>query len=407
MATVKPFRALRPKPDWAAQICELPYDTLSSEEARQAAAGCPRSFFRVSKPEIGLPAGTHPSDAAVYAKGRENFDRFIDSGFLVQDNSARYYLYRQVMEQHAQMGLVAVSSCSEYDSGVIKKHELTRPDKEEDRARHIEALDAQTGPVFLTYPAEAGLDALFQKIAVAAPVTDFRSGDGVRHSAWVIDRPEDARFIAARFAAMPSLYIADGHHRSAAASRTAKRRRGAEHSSFFLTVLFPHNQVHILAYNRFVHDLNGWEAAAFVKKLQEAATVVKAPAAVEPAAKNELGMYLAGQWHRFRFRPEILRGEENPAELLDAALLQSQVLAPLLAIADPRKSRRISFIGGIRGTQELERLVDETGSGVAFSLHPVGIADLMAVADRNGIMPPKSTWFEPKLRDGMFCHLLR
>lgn len=406
MAVVKPFRALRPKPGLAARICELPYDALSSEEARRAAINRPRSFFRVSKPEIDWPAKISPGDGAVYAKGRENFDRLIRDGLLIQDKSARYFLYRQIMGRHKQTGLVAVSSCAEYDSGLIKKHELTRPEKEKDRIRHIEALDAQTGPVFLVYPARAELNSLFQKIAESAPAIDFAGGDGVRHSAWIVHNPKDAQFIEAQFASMPNTYIADGHHRSAAAAAVARRRKGANHSNLFLTVLFPHDQVQILPYNRFVHDLNGWEPAAFLKKIRQTAFVVESTTAVEPKAKHQFGMYLAGRWHRLEFRPETLP-TQNPADLLDAAILQRQVLQPLLTVENPRKSRRVSFVGGIRGTQELEKLADKAGNGVAFSLHPLRIADLMSVADQGGVLPPKSTWFEPKLRDGMFCHLLR
>lgn len=406
MAIVKPFRALRPKPGLAAQICELPYDALSTEEARQVAINRPHSFFRVSKPEIDLPAKTSPDNAAVYAKGRENFDRLLRDDLLIQDKTARYFLYRQIRGRHKQTGLVAVSSCAEYNSGLIKKHELTRPEKEEDRVRHIEALDAQTGPVFLVYPADAELDALFQKIAESIPAIDFASSDGVRHSAWIIQNPEDAQFIEAQFATMPNTYIADGHHRSAAAAAVARRRKGANHSNFFLTVLFPHNQIQILPYNRFVHDLNGWEPTAFLKKIWQTASVAESTTAVEPKTKHQLGMYLAGRWHQLEFRPET-SPTKNPAALLDAAILQHRVLQPLLAVENPRKSRRISFIGGIRGTKELEQLADKTGNGVAFSMHPLRIADLIAVADQGGVLPPKSTWFEPKLRDGMFCHLLR
>lgn len=404
MATVKPFRALRPKPCLAAQICELPYDALSTEEARQAAINRPHSFFRVSKPEIDLPTKTSPSDPAVYAKGRENFDRLLRDGLLIQDKTARYFLYRQIRGRHKQTGLVAVSSCAEYNSGLIKKHELTRPEKEEDRVRHIEALDAQTGPVFLVYPARAELDARFEKITESAPAIDFASNDGVRHSAWIIQNPEDAQFIETQFASMPNTYIADGHHRSAAAA-VARRRGNTDHSDFFLTVLFPHNQVQIFPYNRFVHDLNGWEPTAFLKKIQQTASVAESTVAVEPKTKHQFGMYLAGRWHQLEFRPET-SPKKNPADLLDAAILQRQVLQPLLAIENPRKSQRISFVGGIRGIKELEKLADKTPNSVAFSLHPLRIADLIAVADQGGVLPPKSTWFEPKLRDGMFCHLL-
>ena len=404
MAVVKPFAALRPKPDLAPRICELPYDVVSSAEAGEIAAGNPLSFFHVSKPEIDLPPGTNLYSEAVYNKARENFDRMRREGNLQQDVSESFYLYRQVMGSHPQTGFVATVSCQEYLDGIIKKHEFTRPDKEDDRLKHIEVLEAQTGPAFLVYRSQPDLDAIVQEESQSTPVIDFAAQDGVRHSAWVIsDRAKVAR-IQALFAMLPALYIADGHHRSAAAARVFQRRKGAGRSSLFLAVIFPDRQVQILPYNRVLKDLNGATAEQFIERLKSIFTIEKASAQA-PDATHELGLYIAGRWWRLRFKSDRLTGG-NPVENLDAALLQKHVLAPLLAIDDPRTSKRIEFVGGIRGTSELERLVNSGDYACAFAMYPTSIDELMSVADAGGIMPPKSTWFEPKLRDGMFCHLL-
>ncbi len=406
MASVKPFQALRPKSDLASEICELPYDVLSSSEARKAVDGRSHSFFYVSKPEVDLPEATDPYDPAVYAKGREQFDRMIQEGLLVQDETPHYYLYRQIMGGHSQLGLVAVASCDEYDREIVKKHEYTRPAKEDDRVRHMEALDAQTGPVFLTYYADATLDSLFETLVQEAPAVDFVGEDGVQHTAWVVREAAHAETIAAQFTAMPALYIADGHHRSAAASRVNLTRSGANHSGDFLAVLFPHNQMQILAYNRFAHDLNGLTPETLLERLGEVGTLRPSDQAVEPQKKHQLGVFLNGQWYEMEFHARHLQSED-PVERLDVSVLQAQVLTPLLAIDDPRTSQRIDFVGGIRGTGELERLVNEAETGVAFSMYPTSIEDLMTIADGGQVMPPKSTWFEPKLRDAMFCHMLR
>ena len=406
MASVKPFRALRPKPELASEICELPYDVLSSAEARTAVVGRPQSFFHVSKPEVDLPEGTDPFDPSVYAKGRENFDRLISEALLIQDEQPCYYLYRQIMGAHAQIGLVAVASCQEYDQGIVKKHEFTRPDKEDDRVRHMEALDSQTGPVFLAYPANAALDTLFKSITSAAPEIDFVGKDDVRHSAWTVTDRSQIQSIEEQFQAIQTLYIADGHHRSAAASRVAKSRNGQNHSSDFLTVLFPHDQMQILAYNRFVKDLNGLSAETLLERIGEIATIEPQTDAVTPSKKHDFGMFLGGKWYRLELK-ESVRSAVDPVERLDVSILQQHVLNPLLGISDPRTSLRVAFVGGIRGNGELERLVNDAGDGVAFSMYPTDIEDLMAIADADQIMPPKSTWFEPKLRDAMFCHMLR
>ena len=405
MASIQPFAALRPKPDLASRLCELPYDVMSSDEARQMAAGNALSFLHVSKPEIDLPPGMDLHDPAVYAKGRENFAKLIADGALIQDAQPCLYLYRQVMGRHSQTGLVAAASCQDYLDNVIKKHELTRPDKEDDRVRHIEALDAQTGPVFLTYRAVSNLDALFARKSAGAPDIDFTAGDGVRHTAWIISDDATIGAIGAEFAGIPFLYIADGHHRSAAAARVFQSRNGAGHSGRFLAVIFPHDQMQILPYNRVLKDLNGHTPGQLFEKLDGVFVLQKKSGAAQPARKHELGLYLDGAWHTLTFREHFFR-TKDPVEKLDVTLLQKFVLDPLLGIDDPRTSRRVHFVGGIRGTAELEKLVDSGEYGSAFSLFPTSIEDLMAIADAGGMMPPKSTWFEPKLRDAMFCHLL-
>ncbi|MEI8038060.1 MAG: DUF1015 family protein [Verrucomicrobiota bacterium] len=404
MATVTPFAALRPDPSLAARVCELPYDVMSSAEARLMAAGNPLSFLRVSKPEIDLPEGADVHSDAVYAKGRENFQHLIAEGVLRRDPTPMFHLYRQVMGSHSQIGLVGLASCREYLANIVKKHELTRPDKEDDRVRHIEALDAQTGPVFLTYQAVPAIDALVARVTAAAPEVDFTAPDAVRHSSWPVAAAADIALLEAEFAKLPALYIADGHHRSAAAGRIYQSRHGAGGSAGFLSVIFPHNQMRILPYNRVLKDLHGSSPAQLLAALGRVFEITDhgLPA---PAAKHQLGFYLAGQWHGLRFRPEFTRAG-SAIDLLDVSLLQQLVLAPMFGIDDPRTSERVAFVGGIRGTDELEKLVDAGEFACAFSMFPTGIEDLMSIADAGGIMPPKSTWFEPKLRDAMFSHLL-
>lgn len=415
MATIRPFAALRPKPELAAQICELPYDVMSSDEARALASGNSLSFLHVSKPEIDLPRGVDLYSPAVYAKGKENFQRLIDQGALRQDAQPAFYFYRQIMGRHSQTGLVAAASCRDYLANHIKKHELTRPDKEDDRVRHIETLKAQTGPVFLTYRADPALDALAARQCAATPEIDFTAPDGVRHSAWTVSEPKDQAAISAAFATMPALYIADGHHRSAAAARVfqAHTKAGStaadDHSAFFLSVIFPHHQMQILPYNRVLKDLNGLSPEQLLQKLE--AVLGRPVRPVEPAgappltAKHDLGLYLAGRWYRLKLQPGAADRSDLTAQL-DVSLLQNHILGPLFGIADPRTSTRIGFVGGIRGTAELEKLVNSGEYACAFSMFPTSIEDLMAIADAGGIMPPKSTWFEPKLRDAMFSHLI-
>ena len=404
MALIEAFAALRPKPELAGKICELPYDVMSSAEARQVAAGNPLSFLHVSKPEIDLPPGADTYAPEVYAKGKENFRRLIATGALKQNPQPCFYLYRQVMGSHSQIGLVAVASCAEYLTGIIRKHELTRPEKEDDRARHIETLNAQTGPVFLTYRAVPALDKLVADRGRGAPDIDFVSQEQVRHTSWSIADAAACRSIELEFSRVPLLYIADGHHRSAAAARIFQARNGAGNSGGFLAVIFPHDQMQILAYHRVLKDLNGMTPARVLEML-DGLFVIKQSGSDQPKRKHEIGLFLDGRWHTLNFRPKFA-ATTDPVEKLDATLLQKYVLAPLFGIDDPRTSNRIHFVGGIRGTAELERLVNSGAYACAFSMFPTGIEELMTVADGGGIMPPKSTWFEPKLRDAMFCHML-
>jgi uncharacterized protein (DUF1015 family) len=404
MATLKPFAALRPKPELAARICELPYDVMSSEEARAMAAGNPLSFLHVSKPEIDLPPGTDLYSPAVYAKGKENFAKLIADGALFHDSQPCFYLYRQIMGSHAQTGLVAAASCQEYLDGIIRKHEFTRPDKEDDRVRHIETLNSQTGPVFLTYKAVAAMDEFVAKKTAGTPDVDFTGKDGVRHTSWSVRDAQEIAFIAGEFAQIPFLYIADGHHRSAAAGRVFQSRKGAGHSGGFLTVTFPHNQMQILPYNRVLKDLNGLTPEQLLAKL-DAIFILSPGGAPKPTRKHELALYLGGQWRTLHVRLQFA-ATKDPIERLDVTLLQKFVLDPIFGITDPRTSKRINFVGGIRGTAELEKLVNSGEYACAFSMFPTSIVDLMEIADAGGIMPPKSTWFEPKLRDAMFCHMI-
>lgn len=411
MPLIRPFPALRPAPGRAQEVIAPPYDVLDSEEARVLAQGRPWSFLHISKPEIDLPPKTDPYAPEVYAKAAENFKRMLAAGVLRQDEAAYYYAYRMVMGAHVQTGLVAVARVADYDSNRIRKHEFTRPDKEDDRVRQITALNAQTGPVLLAYPHAPAVDALLAAATRAEPDADAVSESGVRHSLWVIRDADAIAQLTALFDAMPALYIADGHHRSAAASRVAAARRaanpqhtGEEAYNYFLAVIFPAHQMQILDYNRVIRDLNGLSADAFLSRLAAKFSVIEAAAAVKPANPGEFGLYLAGRWYHLRIHPELI--PSDPVARLDVSLLQEHVIAPILGITDPRRDKRIDFVGGIRGLAELERRVDSGEMALAFSLYPTRMEDLMAVADAGQVMPPKSTWFEPKLADGMVSHML-
>ncbi len=407
MSLIRPFAGLRPAAGRAADVAAPPYDVLSSEEARQRAKGKRWSFLHISKPEIDLPVGTDPFAPAVYAKAGENLRDMISQGVLVRDDQPCLYVYRLVVGDFVQTGIVAAASVAAYDCNRIRKHELTRPDKEDDRVRQIEALDAQTGPVLLAYPDAAQVDRLLAAAVEGEPASDVLADDGVRHSIWVIRDASTIERLVKLFDAMPALYIADGHHRSAAASRVAAARRkanaahtGDEDYNYFLVVAFPQHQMRILPYNRAVRDLSGMSGEQFLARVAERFEVEPLPTAYAPDSPRNFGLYLPGAWHRLAIRPEYVR-TEDPIARLDVSLLANNLLAPILGISDPRRDGRIEFIGGIRGLSELERRVDSGEMACAFSMHATSMHDLMAVADANEVMPPKSTWFEPKLADGL------
>lgn len=412
MPLIRPFAGLRPASGRAADVIAPPYDVLNTEEARARAAGKPWSFLHISKPEIDLAPGTDPYSPAVYAKGKENFEHQIREGILQRDKEPCYYFYRLVMGAHTQTGLVAAASVADYDKNRIRKHEFTRPDKEDDRVRQIEALNAQTGPVFLTYRRSAVIDALSEKICAGIADVDSTADDGVRHTLWVVRDHAAINTITHTFNAMQCLYIADGHHRSAAASRVAAthkagnpRHSGDEGYNYFLSVIFPDNQMQIMDYNRLVKDLNGRTVEEFISEIGEVFNVELESQAVKPRQAREFGMYLKGHWYRLHIDSEFVP-HDDPVGRLDVSLLQDNLLAPILGIGDPRRDKRIDFVGGIRGLPELERRVNSGEMGVAFALFPTSIHDMMSVADANLVMPPKSTWFEPKLADGLVSHLL-
>jgi len=412
MPLIRPFAGLRPPPEHADAVLAPPYDVLSSSEAREQAAGKPWSFLHVSKAEIDLPEQTDPYDAAVYAKSAETFHNMIAQGVLVQDEAPCYYVYRLDMGTHTQTGLVAAASVAAYDAGLIKKHEFTRPAKEDDRVRQIEALGAQTGPVFLVYRADRLVDDLLADVASGMPAMDVTADDGVRHRLWPMMRSGDIAVISAVFEEMHALYVADGHHRSAAASRVAATRRlanpehaGDELYNYFLSVIFPHDQMHILDYNRVIRDLNGIQPNDFIARVAESFDIQWSDVPVQPGQAGEFGMYLAGDWYRLNIDEDLIL-HEDPVARLDVSLLAANLIEPLLGISDPRRDTRIDFIGGIRGLSELEKRVDSGEMAIAFSMFPTSMTDLMAVADSGEVMPPKSTWFEPKLADGVVSHLI-
>jgi len=413
MVKIREFRALRPRGELAAEVASPPYDVLDSREARTAARGKPFSFLHVVKPEIDLPEDTDPYDESVYLKGRENLDRMAAEGILLNDPQPALYFYRQVMGEHSQTGLVACASIEDYEKDLIKKHEHTRADKEADRVRHVETLNANTGPVFLTYPADRDLDGVAGELTGGGPLYDFTADDGIRHTVWKISDPERIAEIRNIFARLERLYVADGHHRSASAVITGQKRRAAnpnhtgdEEYNFFLAVLFPHDQLKIMDYNRVVKDLNGFSPEEFISRTAGKFEIEASPDNLpfRPAARHEFGMYLAGHWYRLTARPESFP-EDDPVRSLDVSILQDNLLEPILKIGDPRKDKRIDFVGGIRGLGELARRVDG-GEAAAFALHPTSIEQLMSIANRGLIMPPKSTWFEPKLRSGLLIHRL-
>jgi uncharacterized protein (DUF1015 family) len=410
---VTPFRGLRPRADLAAKIPSLPYDVLDSSEARTLAHDDPYTFLHVVKAEIDLDPGLDAHDDRVYAKARENFLAMRRNGWLVRDERPAFYLYRQRMGDRVQTGVVGVASVSDYVEGRIKKHEHTRPDKEDDRTRHADAIGAHPGPVFLAFRGAPAIDVLIHEATRRAPAADFIARDGIGHALWVVDGPsESARFEAA-FQDVPSSYIADGHHRAAAYARVARIRRerasgttGALPSDRFLAVHFPAAELCILDYNRLVRDLHGLEPSTFLRRIEAAGFDLVEPwPDKRPKEAATFGVYLRGEWRLLRARPSHAP-ENDPVKRLDVSLLQDRILGPILGVGDPRTDARIAFCGGIRGVAELERLVDSGDHAVAFALYPTSLADVMRVADAGAVMPPKSTWFEPKLRSGMVVHVI-
>jgi uncharacterized protein (DUF1015 family) len=405
---IRPFAGLRPRSADAAAVAAPPYDVLSSDEARNRAAGKPYSFLHISKAEIDLPPEVDHYAPEVYAKSAENLQQLIAAGVLFRDTTPCYYAYRLVMGTHTQTGLIAAASVADYDTNRIKKHEFTRPDKEDDRVRQIEALNAQTGPVLLAHPDSAEAEQLIAAATAGTPVADLTADDGIHHTVWRIDEQATIERIGVVIGAMTSLYIADGHHRSAAASRVAAARRGQgrpDSSDYFLAVIFPARQMRIMDYNRVVRDLNGHSVADVLKAVGERCTVTPAASAVSPERSGTFGMYLDGRWYHLAIRRELVP-TADPVRRLDVSVLSEQILAPILGIADLRRDTRIDFIGGIRGLPELERRVNSGEMAVAFSLYPTQMSELMSVADAGEVMPPKSTWFEPKLADGLVSHIL-
>ncbi len=409
MTLIKPFRALRPAPGRAAEVLAPPYDVLSSAEARERAEGKPWSFLHVSKAEIDLPPTTDPYDAAVYAKAAENLRRMIEAGVLVRDAKACYYVYRLTWRGHVETGFAAVASIADYASNRIRKHELTTHAKEDDRVRQIEAVNAQTGPVMLAYPTAPRIDALLANAAAGPPAVDVTADDNVRHQLWVIADDATIAALTAAVDALPALYIADGHHRSAAALRVAQARGGEGSHSYFLAVLLPQQQMTILDYNRVLRDLNGHTPDQILAALARRFTVAASDGPVRPANANEVGMVLGGRWYRLTLRPELAAAASksaDPVARLPVTLVAQNIIEPIFGVTDPRRDKRIDFVGGGRGLEELERLVASGRMAAAFALYPTQMSDLMAVADAGAIMPPKSTWFEPKLADGMASHVL-
>jgi uncharacterized protein (DUF1015 family) len=413
MSLVKPFKAFRPAKEKASKIASPPYDVLNSAEARKMADNNPASFLHINKPEIDLADDVDIHSAAVYEKGAANLNKFISDGLFIQDSKECFYIYRQIMGEHQQYGLVALASVDEYDNNLIKKHEFTRPEKEDDRVAHMDHLNAQVGPVFLTYQAQEPMNKIVARITKSEPAIDFKADDDIQHTAWVVDDDEDIRRISRVFDTLDCMYVADGHHRSAAASRIRKMRKekndkhtGQENYNFFLNVIFPHDQMYIMDYNRVVKDLNGLSSRDFLAKIKEKFEVRKlGPAGFKPMEKHAFTMYLDKEWYLLNTVEGIV-DEKDPVKRLDVSILQDNLLSPVLGIGDPRKDKRIDFVGGIRGLNGLTERVDSGEMAVAFALFPTSIEDLMAIADAGEVMPPKSTWFEPKLRSGLFIHKL-
>jgi len=408
MINITPFKALRPEAQLAKQVASRPYDVLNSKEAKVEAQGNPASFLHITKSEIDLPEDTDIHEQAVYDKAKENLDAFVSRNILFRENKACYYIYQLEMNGRSQAGLVCGSSVDDYENGLIKKHEFTRPEKEQDRINHIKTTGAQTGNVFLAYRNVADLDRLIGEWKDSHnPVYDFIADDGIRHAIWIVNDDDTISSITKIFKELvPATYIADGHHRAASAAkvRQALGTAAPANADYFLTTLFPADQLAIMDYNRVVKDLNGLSNADFIQAVEEKFTVAKADKAVSPAALHQFGMYLNKQWYSLKAKPGTY--SEDPIGILDISILSGNILDPILNIKDQRTDKRIDFVGGIRGLGELEKRVDSGEMAVAFSLYAVSIQQLFDIADSGNVMPPKSTWFEPKLRDGLLTHLI-
>ena len=408
MSIIRPFKALRPQAQFAKQVASKPYDVLSSAEAKIEAQGNPHSFLHITKSEIDLPENTDAHSKEVYERAKENLDAFLKREVLFKENKDCYYLYKLQMNGRSQTGLVCISSLEDYENGIIKKHEFTRPEKEMDRIQHIKTTGAQTGNVFLAYRNVKKLDDLVEKIiAVKSAVYDFLAEDGVQHTIWIVNDSENIEKISSIFAeSVPCTYIADGHHRAASADKVFQElgKNASPEAGYFLTTLFPESQLEIMDYNRVVKTLNNHSETELLEKIKENFSITPKSKAVKPDSIHQFGMYLAGKW----FLLESLPGSysEDPTGILDVSILQKNILTPILNIDDPRTNKNIDFVGGIRGLSELEKRVDSGEMAVAFSLYPVSIEQLFSIADNNEVMPPKSTWFEPKLRDGLLTHLI-
>lgn len=411
MAVIRQFKAIRPTPEMAEKVAALPYDVVNSEEAAEMVIGNPYSFLHVDKAEIDLPAGTDIYSPEVYEKAKSNLEKMITDGVLVQDEKPMLYVYELTMDGRSQTGLVACTSIDEYMQGIIKKHELTREDKEQDRIRHVDICNANTGPIFLAYRTVDEISEIVDNVKKNAPVYDFTAEDGIIHRAWIIDNEETINRLVKLFKDVPNLYIADGHHRNASAAKVGLKRRnenpnytGDEEFNYYLAVIFPSDQLKILDYNRVVKDLNGLSEEEFIKKLSEKFDIVETEGRAKPNKAYDFGMYMDGKWYMLTAKDEIK--SKDAVKGLDVSILQDNVLIPILGIGDIRTDKRIDFVGGIRGLGELEKRVDSGEMKVAFAMYPTSIEQLMTIADENKIMPPKSTWFEPKLRSGLFIHSL-
>jgi uncharacterized protein (DUF1015 family) len=406
MSVIKPFKALRPKPELAKQVASRPYDVLNSDEARIEAKDNPVSFLRVTKSEIDLPVDTDGHSTIVYEKAKQTLNELIDQGVLIKEEKPCYYIYQLVMNGRSQTGLVCASSVDDYFNDIIKKHEFTRPEKEKDRIDHMRTIGAQTGNVFMAYRDVMELNAIINGWKMTnKPVYDFIAADAIQHSIWVIDRDMVIGSITELFKTkVPATYIADGHHRAASAAKVSKQLPGSEDAKYFLTTIFPASQLAILDYNRVVKDLDGYTPAKLIARLQDDFFITHSPEPVRPSQLHEFGMYLEGQWYILSSRKGTYT--DDPIGVLDVTILSNNILSKLLGVKDQRTDKRIDFVGGIRGLKELEKRVNSGEMKVAFSLYPVTIEQLFDIADSGKVMPPKSTWFEPKLRDGLLTHLI-